>query len=307
MTVLLERAMDISSFTFKGIPIAWRSSTKETSPIYYESKGFEWLRTFYGGLLTTRGLTSIGVPSIDNSEELGLHGRISNLPAENIFADGRWEGNNYIMWVHGKIRETKVFGDKLELTRKITTTMDVPEIIIEDSVENIGSVTSPLMILYHMNFGFPLLDLESELIFGKAKTTPRDEEAKEGLDNFSRFSEPIEQFKEKVYFHDIEADGQGNCNVALINRAFNNVQGLGVAIKFIKNSLPYLIQWKQMGVGEYVCGIEPSNSFVRGRDIEKKEKTLKFIKPGQKINYKLEINILESNKDINNFINEYVK
>jgi len=185
--------------------------------------------------------------------------------------------------------------------------MDRPEIIIEDSVENIGSITSPLMILYHMNFGFPLLDSESELLVGRAKTIPRDEEAMKGFDNFSRFSEPIEQFKEKVYFHDIEADNQGNCNVALVNKAFNNGQGLGVAIKFNKNSLPYLIQWKQMGAGEYVCGIEPANSLVRGRDIERKEKTLKFIKPGQKISYRLEFNILESKKDINNFINKYAK
>ncbi|MHB8279267.1 MAG: DUF4432 family protein [Candidatus Humimicrobiaceae bacterium] len=60
-------------FYLKDIPIAWRSSTKETSPVYYESKGFEFLRTFYGGLLTTCGLTHIGAPAKDGNEELGLH------------------------------------------------------------------------------------------------------------------------------------------------------------------------------------------------------------------------------------------
>jgi len=53
------------------------------------------------------------------------------------------------MWVQGKVREAKVFGDKLELERKITTWMDQPRVILEDVVENIGSQTSPLMVLYH--------------------------------------------------------------------------------------------------------------------------------------------------------------
>ena len=49
-TVLLDRGMDISSFSYKSVPIAWRSATRDTSPVYYESRGIEWLRTFYGGL-----------------------------------------------------------------------------------------------------------------------------------------------------------------------------------------------------------------------------------------------------------------
>ena len=298
MTVLLDRAMDISSFTYKNIPIAWRSSNKETSPVYYESKGFEFQRTFFGGLLTTCGLTYIGAPSTDNGEDLGLHGRISNLPAENVYADGKWDGNSYVMWVQGKIREAGIFQDKLELTRKITIWMDKPGILIQDSVENIGSETSPIMILYHINIGFPLLDTQSELIIPKAKTIPRDSEAEKGINSFTRFTEPIRSFSEQVYFHDIEPDSEGNCSAALVNRAFNNNQGLGISLKFNKKNLPYLIQWKQMGFGEYVCGIEPANSFVRGRAIERQEKTLRFIEPGEKIDYRLELDVLESNKEI---------
>ena len=62
-----------------------------------------------------------------------------------------------------------------------------------------------------------------------------------------------------------------------------------------------------MGMGEYVCGIEPCNNLGKGRKIERKKGRLKLIEPGEKINYKLEFNILRSNKDILDFKNKYVK
>jgi len=158
------------------------------------------------------------------------------------------------------------------------------------------------MILYHMNFGFPLLDSTTKVILHKSTTIPKDEEAKKGIKNFKEFSEPIDNFDEQVFLHDIEADREGNCNVALVNSEFNNGEGIGISIKFNKNNLPYLIQWKQVSSGEYVCGLEPANSLLGGRDVEKKNKNVRFIKPGEKINFKIEINILGSKKEIENYI-----
>jgi len=59
-------------------------------------------------------------------------------------------------------------------------------------------------------------------------------------------------------------------------------------------------------MGEYICGIEPSNSFSRGRNIERKETTLEFIGPNEIKNYKLEFNILCSNREIKK-IKEYCR
>ena len=299
--------MDISYLSYKSIPICWRSATKETSSAYYESRGNEWLRTFYGGLVTTCGLTTIGLASVDNGEELGLHGRIGNISAENIITDGRWEDDTYVMSVQGKIREAKVFGDKLQLERKITTWMDDPRIVIEDTIENIGYSISPLMILYHINIGYPVLDKNSKLLESKAEVTPRGEDAKKGMDNFNRFSSPMKGYNELCYYHDIKADAEGNSNIAIVNEDFNNGEGIGIWLKYNKDNLPYLIQWKQMDMGEYICGIEPCNSFVDGRKAEREKGTLKFIKPGQIINYRIEFNILKSNKDVENFRNRFCK
>ncbi|MDZ7837241.1 MAG: aldose 1-epimerase family protein [Actinomycetota bacterium] len=186
MTVVADRGLDISSLSYRSIPVSWRSVVRETSPAFYESRDLEWLRTFFGGLVTTCGLTYMGSPCVDQGQELGQHGRISNLPAYSVCADGQWVGDNYRMTVQGKVREASVFGDKLELSRKITVWMDSPKITLEDSVENIGSNTSPLMVLYHINIGYPIIDESTELLEGKAKVWPRDEQAKQGTDSYNR-------------------------------------------------------------------------------------------------------------------------
>lgn len=303
MTVVLDRGMDISSLTYKNIPISWRSAARETSPIYYESKGSEWLRTFFGGLLTTCGLTHFGPPVIDGDEELGLHGRISNLPANNVFADCKWEKDDYMMWVQGKIREVKALEYKLELSRKITVFADKPVITINDTVENIGFSTSPLMILYHINLGFPLLDSTSRIILpAGTETSPIDKNAKKGIKSFNKFSEPIDNFEEQVFIHKIKTDKDGYGKVALVNEEFNKGEGLGILIKFNNDNLPYLIQWKQAASGEYVCGLEPANSFLGGRKIEKENKNINFINPGEKIEFNIEISILDSKKEIKSYI-----
>lgn len=306
-TVLLDRGMDISSLFYKSIPFSWRSAVREASTIYYESSGNNLTKVFTGGLLTTCGLLNIGLPCVDNGEELGLHGRISNIAASNIWSDGIWENDTYKIWIQGKLRETSVFGPKLELSRNITTWMDKPKIIINDVIENIGSNKSPLMILYHINIGYPIVDKYSKLLVGRSIVIPRDKEAKKGIKEYSNFSEPISRYKEQVFFHDIKADAEGYSNIAIANSNFNKREGIGIWLRFNKNNLPHLIQWKQMGEGEYVCGIEPSNSFVRGRKIERANGNLRFINPGEKINYKLEFNILEDNAAIEEFKNKYCK
>ncbi len=304
MTILIDRGLDISKLSYKGIPLNWKSATRESSAIYYESRGNEWLRTFYGGLLTTCGITYMGNPCIDGDEELGLHGRISNLPAENVCTGGEWEDDNYKMWISGKVREVMALGDKLELSRKIFTWMDRPVVVLEDIIENIGTKISPLMVLYHINIGFPLLDRNSRLYEKDAHVTALDEESKKGIKDYMNFAEPIDDYKEQVFYHDIKEAADGNCSIAFINEEFSGSDGLGLLIKYSKKTLPYLVQWKQLGGGEYVCGLEPSNSFVRGRSIEKSEDRVRYIKPGEKQSFRLEFEILGSKREIDKIKSE---
>lgn len=301
ITVLIDRGMDISGASYKGASLVWKSVTKETHPLYFDKDGLEWLRIFHGGLLVTCGLTYFGPPCRDN-EELGLHGRISNIQAYDTSTEGYWQNDDYWIFVKGKIREAVVLKDKLEMERKISMKLGEDKIYIEDTIENIGFKKSPLMTLYHMNFGFPLIDDGSKLELFKHKTILYLDDAINYKDDYQNFSNPIDNFKGRVYLHELEPDREGDCNALIINKNFKNNHGLGVYLKFKKSSLPYLNEWVMMGKGDYVVGIEPTNAPVRGREIERKKNYLKFIEPGQVIKNRIEVGVLESNNEIDSYI-----
>jgi hypothetical protein len=306
ITILADRGLDISHLFYRSIPLNWNSASGETSPYYFDDKGFGWLRSFYGGLLTTCGLTNIGDPCTDKGEEPGLHGRISNTPFEKIGICEKWIEDDYEISVQGRTKEALFKGNKIEMSRKITMFMFDPRIILEDTVTNIGYKDSPIMILYHINIGYPLLDNTSELLFKSLKTTPLDEKSKRNIESCSRFSNPVIDFEDIVLFHEIQPDNDGNSNIAMVNKTIDNDNGLGLWVKFNKDNLPYLTQWKHLEKGEYVLGIEPCNSFVRGRATERKENNLQFIRPGEQKTYRLEFNILKSNDDISKFRNTFL-
>ncbi|MFH1230173.1 MAG: aldose 1-epimerase family protein [Planctomycetota bacterium] len=297
-TVLPGRGMDISSADYNGIPLCWHSATGAVAPEYFESEGAGWLRSFYGGLVHTCGLTYLGAPCNDKGQELGLHGRISNIPAKSVYADAGWQGDEYLMWVQGKVRETAVFGENLLLSRKVLAGLGETHFHLHDIVENLGYQKTEFMILYHINLGFPVLDENSQLILPTKSIKPRDAEAKKGLKQYNKFTSPQPDFKEQVFYHEAIPDKKGNVTIALVNKKINNNQGLGIYITYSTKELPNLIQWKMLREGMYVLGIEPANCLVEGRAKERKRGTLQFLKPGEKREFHLEIGVLTSYGEI---------
>lgn len=289
-TVLASRGLDISSAQYNGRSLAWRSATSDQHPAFFEPEGPGWLRTFYGGLVTTCGLTWMGAPCEDEGKPLGLHGRASHIPATNVHWDGRWDGDDYIVEVSGKLREAIVFGENIRLTRRIWARMGESRFYIDDTVENMGCQRTPHMILYHINIGFPAVDDNARLIAPTLSATPRDSEAEEGKDRFAQMQPPTKDFKEKVYFHDLKADPQGRITTAIVNPEVDG--GFGVYCTFNQCELPYFTEWKMMDQGTYVCGMEPANALVMGRATERNEGRLQFLNPDEKREYHLEIGVV---------------
>ncbi len=307
MTVVPDRALDISDFSYKGIPLVWRSSTTVTNPYSYESEQDEWLRSFFGGLLTTCGLTHFGDPDIDGLEKLGLHGRISNIAAQNVSSDSYWEDEEYIMEISGKINQVKALGEKLALSRKIRLFSAKSAISIEDSIENSGYSPMPFMILYHMNFGWPLLDENAELHVSKGEITPLNEDSNKNLKQFNQFIEPTCNFNPEAFAHDIKEDNEGFCHAMLVNRKLDKRNGIAVVLKFAKENLPYLIEWKNFNPGEYVLGLEPGNAYIYGRTREREAGRLRIINPGERVKTRVEVRILNGQSEIDNYIKQHIK
>ena len=109
--VMTDRALDIAACSYKGAPLAWISPSGWMHPAYYEADGLGWLRSFQGGLCTTCGLDQIGAPSEDEGEAFGIHGRISNLPAEQVGSKAWWDGDSYRLDISGQMRQARLFGE----------------------------------------------------------------------------------------------------------------------------------------------------------------------------------------------------
>jgi hypothetical protein len=300
-TALVDRGLDISWASFGGASLSWRSATTAAGPAYYEPEGLGWLRGFHGGLVNTCGLTHFGAPGMDAGQSLGLHGRASYTPATHVAYGGDWQGDDYEMWLSGQVRQAVVFGENLVLQRRISARLGESRFFIEDTVTNEGYQSTPHMLLYHVNFGFPLLSAQTELLTASLEVKPRDEIAAPGLSEYNHFQSPTPGYEEQVFYHTPKADAQGYAQAALVNRAFGGGQGLGGYVRFNLAELPRFIQWKMMGQGTYVCGLEPTTNWAGGRATERTEGRLQFLEPGDRRHYKLEIGVLSSQAEIDAF------
>ncbi len=306
-TVLVDRGLDIGPAQFSGAPLAWRSPASFSHPAFFEPDGLGWLRGFGGGLVTTCGLTYFGAPTVDGGQALGLHGRASHLPATNLAHGADWHGDEYELWVSGQLREARLFGENVTLRRRITARMGESRLTLEDAVTNEGHESTPHMLLYHCNLGYPVLSEHSELLIDDAEVLARDEVSAAGLPQHRRFETPTPRYSEQVFQHRTKTDAEGNARAALVNRTFDGGRGLGVFVRWRAAELPWLNQWKMMGQGAYVVGLEPATNWTIGRAAERAAGRLRFLEPGETRNYHVEIGVLPSQAEIDTFGSELLR
>jgi len=152
---------------------------------------------------------------------------------------------------------------------------------------NDGFTPAEHMMLYHCNFGFPVVSPDSVLELD-AETFPRDAIAEAGLSRHRRFDPPTPGYAEQAFFHRVKADAAGYAQAQITNPKI----GLGVYVRYRQAELPCLIQWKMMGAGEYVCGLEPATSWVTGRAQARQDGLLRVLAPGERVQYDVEIGVL---------------
>jgi hypothetical protein len=290
--VLPDRGMDLGFAEYKGTPLAWLSPNGIVAPAFHESEGEGWLNSFPGGLLVTCGLRNVGPPGERAGEQFGLHGRASHIPATGVSYDALWDEEGCVLVASGQIRESSVFGPNLILRRRIRARVGESRVTIEDEVENEGFDPEPLMVLYHINLGWPLLDQTSRLTGpGKPQEPPepRDEEAKTGLDTWDRFAAPTPNFEERVFYHRPVAGTGGPAEARLDNPDL----GIAFSVRFRPEELPQFVQWTMTGEGTYVLGLEPATCRVEGPAAEEAAGRVIRLQPGETRTHHLEIEVVQ--------------
>jgi hypothetical protein len=299
-TVVPDRGIDISRASYKGKNLVYLTPNNEVNPAYYNPQGSEWLRTFFGGLLTTCGLTYFGGPCEDNGEALGLHGRYSVIPAKRFADTSHWEGDSYIIELSGMVEDAVLFGDKVRLTRLIRSGIGERKLIITDTIENFGFKNSPFVILYHINPGFPLVDEHAELVLSAADCEPYDGKSRNNIANARKFGKPVPEFQEENFLYTMIPDRDGFGYAAMINRTL--LDGIGLYIKFDTAHLPFLSEWKMIGECDYVVGIEPVSQKIESRAVLRESGRLRYLKAGEARTITVEIGVLDGSDEIERFI-----
>jgi hypothetical protein len=285
--VLVDRGLDLGATEHSGRPLAWLHPALG-GPALHERSGLGWLRTFGGGLVTTCGLDHIGAPDPEG-EGYGLHGRASHLPAENLRVRQEWRGDDYVLELEGETRQARLFGENLRLERRLSTRLGATSVMLDDRVTNDGHRAAPLAVLYHCNFGFPVVSPGSELLLPGRFARPRDPAAEKGFGEHLRFPPPVPGFAEQVFFHDPRPDAQGLASAAIVNRPL----GFGAFLRWRAAELPVVAEWKMTGEGEYVCGLEPATHAMTPTRREQREKGwLRDLAPGASVSFHLEVGAL---------------
>lgn len=288
MTVLPDRGMDLSSLYFKGQNMGFLSKTGIRSPyLYAEDGGRGFLRQFYGGLLTTCGLTYAGAAGMDEGRMLGLHGPASNLPASRVCAEMAYEGDDAILRLRGEVRESCVFEENMLLRRAVTLETERNVVRIDDIVENQGFRREPLMLVYHVNFGYPLLDEGARVYSSATEVAPRDVVAQEELAMFSHMEAPGIGRPEACFYH------SGFVRDDAFAMVHNARLGMAAVVGFDAGALPLLCQWKCMRAGDYALGLEPTTSGVTNRSEARANGLLTYLEPGESRAFALTLAFLD--------------
>ncbi|QHT59577.1 aldose 1-epimerase family protein [Paenibacillus lycopersici] len=288
-----DKGLDISAASFAGASLAWQSANGDAHPSYYDDQGTAWLRTAAGGLFMTCGLMNVGSPGTVDGVAYGQHGRAHHTPAKQVSAESVWCGDELELRVRGVLEETSMFGGHLRLRREIRSRAGENAIMISDTVENAGFRACPHMMLYHFNFGYPLMTEETRLTFPGGRVAAR--EAEVPVDGYDRWEPPNADYAERVYYHELPQTADGWAEVAVKQERFplggGHTAPMAVRLAWTTDTLPRLVQWKMPGAGVHALGIEPANCGVEGMAVERERGTLRMLEPGETVHYELKLTI----------------
>ena len=267
LTVLPGRGMDISSMHYRGVPIAYLTKAGVGAASLYDPAGDGWLKNFFAGMLTTCGLTNAGPAckgdlGILKDVPLGLHGGISNTPADDVCCREEWIGGRYALSVSGRMEEGRLHGEHLELRRTVETGLGERSVRITDAFTNVGEAEQMLMFFYHINIGWPVLGPGARFLAPVRSVRAETPHALAGIGEYDRCGAPRPGYLEQQFFLEMGSDGDGGTLCALVNDELE----LAVYLRYNVRELPCLAEWKVLRDAEYVLAFEPGNCHAVGRE-----------------------------------------
>lgn len=226
----------------------------------------DFLGSFPAGMLYTCGLDAIGV--VDGHP---IHGRLHSIPAEirELKAD------ECGVRVVAEIRDTALFGQNLVMTRTLTTAAGSNEIRIDDRIENRAFRPEKYCLLYHVNVGYPIMDVGARIVGDFVESKARTPWAEHEKATMLAVEPPADNMEETCYFH-LTRDGRMSVENPTLGKRFT-----------VESDLHKFVQWKSRASGDFVIGLEPCTSWLDG------ELAYAMIAPGESVAHSLVLRVEE--------------
>ncbi|RPI23949.1 MAG: DUF4432 family protein [Acidobacteria bacterium] len=314
LTVLPTRGMGIWKGSYRGLPLGWDAPVRgPVHPRYVnlaDREGLGWLQGFDEWIVRC-GLQSMGPPGVDRwtgpdgqprSAPLTLHGRIANLPASFLAITAETQAP-YRISVTGQVDESMLFCPRLVLRSTVTTWPGSNRLLIEDQVTNTGGQPSEMQLLYHCNFGPPLLGEGAGFRAPIARVRPRDAYPEQIVRDFQSYGKPEAGRQEEVFFIELLGTAAEKKSLAVLHDAR---QEKAVGLRFRLSELPFFTLWKNTASERdgYVTGLEPGTSFPNFRSVEREQGRLRVIQPGETAVFTLEVEICDQRAGVSALLDE---
>jgi hypothetical protein len=298
ITIVPTRGMGILRVVSGDVRLGWDSPVREVvHPKYVNLEargGLGWLEGF-NEWMARCGLEWAGHPGqdrfINNVGEqaemnLTLHGKVANIPASEVEVIVEREPRPRLR-VRGRVDERAFYGPKLELWTEVSTEPGSLTLRIEDALSNRGAFEQEFQILYHANYGPPLLGAGSRVTAAVRRVTPFNAHAAKDVDAYAEYDGPVRGFVEQVYNLHPYADTEGRSLLMLRNAAGDRA----VSMRFAVADLPYVTLWKNLTALEegYVTGLEPGTGFAYTRRLEREAGRVPKLQPGQTRRFAIDV------------------
>jgi hypothetical protein len=308
LDIVPTRGMSFRQGSYKGDRIGWTSAVTDgpVNPKFVNLMnwgGLGWLEG-YDEMLVRCGLENIGSPYQETVESpdgtrrdvlYGLHGKIGNIPAHKVAV--HYTPETQEISIEGQVDESKPFAPQIRLATRITTKPGSNKVIVRDEYVNLRESPSEMQVLYHWNFGAPILEEGARVVAPIKTVLPRDKRAQEGLGHYDVYNAPEPGYAEQVYFFELHGEGKDGRTIAMLR---NREGTKAVALRFSLSQLPAFTVWKNTaGLKEgYVTGLEPSTSYPNARPFEKARKRVLTLPPGGSHVVETTLEVLDSAKAV---------
>ncbi|GAB5361066.1 hypothetical protein AAMO2058_000682800 [Amorphochlora amoebiformis] len=290
--IVPTKGMNIQHLRMGNITINWNSPVKGIVHPFFnnleDNNGLGWLYSFNGWMVRC-GAEWSGHPGDDNGRLMSLHGKIAHIPASHVEVLVESDGT---IRIKGIVREVWFKGANLELQTEISLAPGSRSISITDTLINkCPNKSQEFQMLYHANYGKPILQKGSRLKGTFQSVQAFNKEALSDIHNWDVYEKPgfVPPGGERLYCVTPFADNTGMAHVLL-----HDAKGrIGVSTKFRPSQLPCLSVWKNEDVeaNGYVTGIEPGTTFPPNRTVERKAGRLGTLLPNQSRKFELEFTV----------------